>query len=158
MNDMLAMRYEATIDDPVVFTRPWKISMPLYRRVEPNAQLMDFRCQEFVEELAFGHLTAFFDRVAPPLPKVVAFVRTEVRQALAEERPERLGAATIRTRAFSFAKHSSIGLRSAIGRQYQSVAPAAWMARWIPATLCAPRLSAMTRSPGCRVGTKICSM
>ncbi len=56
MNDMLAMRYEATIDDPVVFTRPWKISMPLYRRVEPNAQLMGFRCQEFVEELAFGHL------------------------------------------------------------------------------------------------------
>jgi hypothetical protein len=56
LNDMLAMRYEATIEDPKVFTRPWKISMPLYRRVEPNAQLMEFRCQEFVEELAFGHL------------------------------------------------------------------------------------------------------
>jgi hypothetical protein len=50
------MRYEVTIEDPKVFTRPWKISMPLYRRVEPNAQLMEFRCQEFVEELAFGHL------------------------------------------------------------------------------------------------------
>jgi hypothetical protein len=56
LNDMLALQYEATIEDPKVFTRPWKISMPLYRRVEPNAQLMEFRCQEFVEELAFGHL------------------------------------------------------------------------------------------------------
>ena len=26
--------YEATIEDPEVFTRPWKIGMPLYRRVE----------------------------------------------------------------------------------------------------------------------------
>jgi len=50
--DMLS--YEATIDDPNVFTRPWKISMPLYRRVEKNAQLMDFKCVEFVEELLYG--------------------------------------------------------------------------------------------------------
>ena len=56
LDDMLAMRYEATIEDPNVFTGPWKISMPLYRRVEPQAQLLEFRCQEFVEELAFGHL------------------------------------------------------------------------------------------------------
>jgi len=56
LNDMFAIRYEATITDPRVFTRPWKISMPLYRRIEANAQLMEFRCIEFVEELAFGHL------------------------------------------------------------------------------------------------------
>jgi len=56
LNDMFVLRYEATVEDPKVFTRPWKISMPLYRRVEPNAQLMEFRCIEFVEELAFGHL------------------------------------------------------------------------------------------------------
>ena len=56
LNDMLALRYEATIEDPKVLTRPFKISMPLYRRVEPNAQLLEFRCIEFVEELAFGHL------------------------------------------------------------------------------------------------------
>jgi hypothetical protein len=48
------MSYEATIDDPDVFTRPWKISMPLYRRVEKNAQLMEFKCVEFVEELMYG--------------------------------------------------------------------------------------------------------
>ena len=48
--------YEATIEDPKTFTRPWKISMPLYRRVEPNAQLMQFKCVEFVEELMYGDL------------------------------------------------------------------------------------------------------
>ena len=46
--------YEATIDDPTVFTKPWKMSMPLYRRAEKNAQLMDFKCVEFVEELLYG--------------------------------------------------------------------------------------------------------
>jgi hypothetical protein len=56
MDDMLALRYEATIEDPKVLTRPFKISMPLYRRVEPNARLMEFRCIEFVEELMTGHL------------------------------------------------------------------------------------------------------
>jgi hypothetical protein len=46
--------YEATIEDPKVFTRSWKISMPLYRRLEKNAQLLDFKCPEFVEELIYG--------------------------------------------------------------------------------------------------------
>jgi hypothetical protein len=48
------MTYEATIEDPQVFTRPWKISMPLYRRQEKNAQILDFKCVEFVEELLYG--------------------------------------------------------------------------------------------------------
>jgi len=48
------MLYEATIEDPQVFTRPWKMSMPLYRRQEKNAQIMDFKCVEFVEELMYG--------------------------------------------------------------------------------------------------------
>jgi hypothetical protein len=48
------LQYEATIEDPKVFTRPWTIRMPLYRRVEPNAVLMDFKCVEFVEELIYG--------------------------------------------------------------------------------------------------------
>ena len=46
--------YQATIEDPSVFTRPWKITMPLYRRLEKNAQLLDFKCVEFVEELLYG--------------------------------------------------------------------------------------------------------
>jgi hypothetical protein len=46
--------YEATIEDPEVFTKPWKMSMALHRRQEKNAQLMDFKCVEFVEELMYG--------------------------------------------------------------------------------------------------------
>ena len=46
--------YEATIEDPNVYTRPWKISYPLYRRLDKNAQIMDFKCVEFVEELLYG--------------------------------------------------------------------------------------------------------
>ena len=48
------LMYEATITDPEVFTRPWKISMPLYRRLDRNMQLLDFKCVEFVEELLYG--------------------------------------------------------------------------------------------------------
>jgi len=48
--------YSATIEDPEVFTRPWTISMPLYRRVEKNAQLLEYKCVEFVEELMYGSL------------------------------------------------------------------------------------------------------
>lgn len=50
------LTYEATIEDPKVFSRRWKISMPLYRRVEKNAQLLEFKCVEFAEEVVYGHL------------------------------------------------------------------------------------------------------
>jgi hypothetical protein len=50
------LTYDVTITDPKVFTRPWKMSMPLYRRVEKHAQLLEFRCVEFVEEMIYGHL------------------------------------------------------------------------------------------------------
>jgi hypothetical protein len=49
-----ALRYEATIEDPKIFTRPWKITMPLYRRLEDQAQLVEYKCVEFVEELMYG--------------------------------------------------------------------------------------------------------
>jgi hypothetical protein len=50
------IRYEATIEDPKVFTRPWKISMALYRDVEPNATLPEFKCVEMTEELLYRDL------------------------------------------------------------------------------------------------------
>ena len=50
------IRYEVTIQDPKVFTRPWRISMPIYRRMEPNMQLLEYRCVEFAEEFLFGNL------------------------------------------------------------------------------------------------------
>lgn len=48
--------YEAQIEDPTVFTRPWKMSMPLYRRAESDSQLLEFKCVEFAEDLIYGHL------------------------------------------------------------------------------------------------------
>jgi hypothetical protein len=48
------LNYEATIEDPKTFSRTWKISMPLYRRLDKGAQIMDFKCVEFVEELLYG--------------------------------------------------------------------------------------------------------
>ncbi|MGI9328581.1 MAG: hypothetical protein ACR2PZ_25425 [Pseudomonadales bacterium] len=48
------LQYEATLEDPQTYARPWTIRMPLYRRIEPNAQILDFKCVEFVEELMFG--------------------------------------------------------------------------------------------------------
>jgi hypothetical protein len=60
--DANTLNYEATIEDPKVFTRPWKISMPLYRHREKNAQLMEYKCVQFVEELMYGHLRK------PPVP------------------------------------------------------------------------------------------
>jgi hypothetical protein len=50
------LMYEATIEDPKTFSKPWKISMPLYRRVEKNAQIMEYKCVEFAEEVQYGHL------------------------------------------------------------------------------------------------------
>lgn len=54
--------YQATIDDKTVFTRPWKISLPLYRRKEMNAQLTEFKCVEFTEEMLYGHLRKGVDK------------------------------------------------------------------------------------------------
>jgi hypothetical protein len=48
------LQYDVTIEDPQVFTRPWKMSMPLYRRMEKNIQLLEFKCVPFTEELVFG--------------------------------------------------------------------------------------------------------
>lgn len=50
------LQYEATIEDSQLYTRPWKMSMPLYRRLEKNAQLVEYKCVEFAEELMYGHL------------------------------------------------------------------------------------------------------
>jgi hypothetical protein len=50
------MRYEAEITDPATFTRPWKLSVNLYKRVGDDARLQQFKCVEFVEELMYGHL------------------------------------------------------------------------------------------------------
>ena len=57
-----------------MFSRPWTISMPLYRHIEPNAQILEFKCVPFVEELLYkdlelpqqqsGRITGFAKRIA----------------------------------------------------------------------------------------------
>jgi hypothetical protein len=48
------IRYEATIEDPQIFTKPWTITMPLYRNVDPKAELLEYNCVEFSEPLLYG--------------------------------------------------------------------------------------------------------
>jgi hypothetical protein len=48
--------YEATIEDPKVFTRPWKISMPLYRRLDKNLRLLDYRCYLYLQDEIYKNL------------------------------------------------------------------------------------------------------
>jgi hypothetical protein len=54
--DSNTLNYEATIEDPKVFSRAWKISLPLYRHREKDARLLEFKCVEFAEELLYGDL------------------------------------------------------------------------------------------------------
>jgi hypothetical protein len=42
--------YEVTIEDPAVFTRPWKMSMTLYRRMGPDAELLEYECYAYMIE------------------------------------------------------------------------------------------------------------
>lgn len=51
-----ALMYEATLEDPNVYTEPWTMSFPLYRRLDENMQILEFKCVEFTEELIYGHL------------------------------------------------------------------------------------------------------
>ena len=48
------MEYEATIEDPETFSRPWTMRFRLYRNPDPDAHLMEFKCVEFTEELLYG--------------------------------------------------------------------------------------------------------
>jgi hypothetical protein len=51
------INYEATIEDSMVFTRPWKISMIIYRRLEKNLELLDYECAEHVYQKLFTEKT-----------------------------------------------------------------------------------------------------
>ena len=48
--------YEATLDDPQTFTRPWTIEMPLYRLVDQQAQLLEHKCVPFADGLLYQDL------------------------------------------------------------------------------------------------------
>jgi len=50
------LQYEATIEDPLTFSAPWTISMPLYRNIELGAELLEYKCIDFAEDLLYGEL------------------------------------------------------------------------------------------------------
>lgn len=56
MENANVIRYEATLEDPQTYSRPWTIRMPLYKNVEPNARLFEFKCVPFAEELLYKDL------------------------------------------------------------------------------------------------------
>jgi hypothetical protein len=60
------MQYEATIEDPETFSRPWTIRMPLYRRAEADARLLEFNCVKFSEPLLYGEFTSRDESQAAP--------------------------------------------------------------------------------------------
>ena len=60
------LMYEATLEDPKVFSRPCKISFPLYRRLETNAELLEFKCVPFAEEILYGHLRKGYEGERAP--------------------------------------------------------------------------------------------
>ena len=56
LRDADTIQYEVTVQDSKVFSRPWKMSMPLYRRVEKDGKILEYKCVEFAEELLYGFL------------------------------------------------------------------------------------------------------
>jgi hypothetical protein len=50
-SDANTISYEATIEDPKVFTRPWKISLPLHLHREPNFRLLEYECHAYAEDV-----------------------------------------------------------------------------------------------------------
>ena len=50
------LSYEARLDDPQTFTRPWTIEMPLYRMIDQNAELLEHKCVPFADGLLYQDL------------------------------------------------------------------------------------------------------
>jgi hypothetical protein len=50
------LMYEARMEDPDTYMEPWTIRVPLYRQVEENARILEFKCVVYAEELLYGHL------------------------------------------------------------------------------------------------------
>ncbi|MBT7718048.1 MAG: hypothetical protein HN744_01490 [Halieaceae bacterium] len=61
MIDENHIEYQALITDPKVFTEPWTIRMPLYRRIEEDARLLEYKCIEYAEDLLYDHLRQGYD-------------------------------------------------------------------------------------------------
>jgi hypothetical protein len=54
--DVNHIMYEATLEDPQTFARPWTIEMPLYRLIDNNAQLLEHKCVPYADMLLYRDL------------------------------------------------------------------------------------------------------
>jgi hypothetical protein len=54
--DSTHIRYEATLEDPKTYSKPWTIEMPLYRLIEDKAQLLEHKCVSFADKLLYSDL------------------------------------------------------------------------------------------------------
>jgi hypothetical protein len=59
------IRYEATLEDPKTYSRPWTIEMPLYRLIEEGAQILEHKCVPFADKLLYH------DLIHPGQPRLV---------------------------------------------------------------------------------------
>lgn len=59
------LQYEATMEDPLTYSQPWTISMPLYRVIDNNAQLYEHKCVPFADKLLYSDLMGL-DAGQPP--------------------------------------------------------------------------------------------
>ena len=50
------IRYQATLEDPKTYSRPWTIEMPLYRAIDQNAELLEHKCVPFADKLLYSDL------------------------------------------------------------------------------------------------------
>jgi hypothetical protein len=67
--DSSHIRYEATMEDPNTFTRPWTIEMPLYRLIDENAQILEHKCVPFADKLLYSDLLHLEKPAKPAAPK-----------------------------------------------------------------------------------------
>jgi hypothetical protein len=68
--DSSHIRYEATLDDPKTFSKPWTIEMPLYRLIDENAQIFEHKCVPFADKLLYWDLMHLQPQQKnPPDPK-----------------------------------------------------------------------------------------
>jgi hypothetical protein len=54
--DSSHIQYQATLEDPKTFSKPWTIEMPLYRLIDDNAQILEHKCVPFADKLLYSDL------------------------------------------------------------------------------------------------------
>ena len=64
------INYQAVIEDPKVFARPWTIQLTLYRRKGNDARILEYKCVEFAEDAVYGHLRKGGDMDQPNVKKL----------------------------------------------------------------------------------------